>query len=69
LPTRLILTDISGLNAMGNDDLGERIAVLETEMKQMKAASSKWTLQELLIFTSVIGTLVAVVAKGLGWTP
>jgi hypothetical protein len=54
---------------MGNDDLGERIAVLETEMKQMKAALSKWTLQELLIFTSVIGTLVAVVAKGLGWTP
>lgn len=61
---------------MGNDDHGERLAVLETIVKQLRqdvsslmSKSNKWSLQELLIFISVLGTLVAMIAKSLGWSP
>jgi hypothetical protein len=54
---------------------GERMAVLETEMRQVrteieniKHRQSKLTMHDLLVLISVIGTLVVVVSKGLGWT-
>jgi hypothetical protein len=60
---------------MGSDDLGQRVAVAETKIENLqrdvallKEAKGKWTLQELLIFVSVLGTLIAMIAKGLGWT-
>lgn len=58
---------------------GERMAVLETEMRQvrteietfkesLKQRNNKLTMHDLLVLISVIGTLVVVLAKGLGWT-
>ena len=61
---------------MGNEDHGERVAVTETKIHDLKeriekleAARNKWSLQELLIFVSVFGTLAVTLMKALGYIP
>jgi len=61
---------------MGSDDLGQRVAVAETKIEtlqrdvtDLKEQKRKLPLQDLLILVSVLGTLIALIAKGLGWTP
>jgi len=61
---------------MGSDDLGQRVAVAETKIENLqrdvadlKEQKRKLPLQDLLILVSVLGTLIALIAKGLGWTP
>jgi len=61
---------------MGGDDLGQRVAVAETKIEtlqrdvtDLKEQKRKLPLQDLLILVSVLGTLIALIAKGLGWTP
>lgn len=57
---------------MGNDNYGERIAVLETKIERIAndiAKLQRLSLQDIIIFVSVIGTLTALIAKGMGWVP
>lgn len=52
---------------MGNEDPGERLAVLETQMKHLKEATTARAAREWAIFMAVLGLLLAVLAKNMGW--
>jgi hypothetical protein len=61
---------------MGNEDHGERVAVTETKIstlekriEKLEADKTKWSLQELLILVSVMGTLAVTIMKALGYIP
>jgi hypothetical protein len=52
---------------MGSDDFGERIAVLETQMKHVADQARARSTREWGVIMAVLSLLLAVVAKNFGW--
>lgn len=45
----------------------ERLAVLETEVRHIKAASSARSTREWAVFMAVLALLLAILSKNMGW--
>ena len=53
---------------MGDDKpIGERIAVLETEMRHIRASLTTRSIREWGILMVIVGLLATVLAKNMGW--
>jgi hypothetical protein len=52
---------------MGNDDPGERLAVLETEMRHIKQKTDKREAREWALIMAIFGLLLTLFAQNLGW--